>query len=319
MPGRLHTQVDKGLPGFVRSPDALQVFKGLFGGPVQAQDAVQGDEGRDAHVGGAVDEDLALLVGIHGGEEGLQVFERGVVPDYRDVDVFHTRGLDRGSFIGQRIRGAGERQVDHQLVAGAADGFDLNLGGLAGGGQGVAELQVIVNVCEHRRIIIRPMIDQTLEVKIGELLRERGLRLAVAESCTGGLIGHRLTNVPGSSTYYMGSVTAYAYEAKVRLLGVRWATLEQHGAVSRETVLEMARGVRHALAADIGLSVSGIAGPGGGTPEKPVGLVWIGLSAPDGDEAWSYIWQGDRVMNKELSAEQALKLLVEQLERGMAA
>jgi nicotinamide-nucleotide amidase len=114
------------------------------------------------------------------------------------------------------------------------------------------------------------MPGKPLEVLVGELLRRGGLRLAVAESCTGGLIGHRITNVPGSSTYYMGSVTAYAYEAKVRVLGVRWSTLEKYGAVSQETVLEMASGVRRALAADIGLSVSGIAGPGGGTPEKPV-------------------------------------------------
>jgi PncC family amidohydrolase len=148
-----------------------------------------------------------------------------------------------------------------------------------------------------------------LEVLVGELLRKRGLRLAVAESCTGGLIGHRLTNVPGSSTYYMGSVTAYAYEAKVRLLGVHWETLEKHGAVSQETVLEMALGVRRALAADIGLSVSGIAGPGGGTPEKPVGTTWIGLSAAGADEAWLHHWPGDRLAVKEQSAEQALRLL----------
>jgi PncC family amidohydrolase len=139
------------------------------------------------------------------------------------------------------------------------------------------------------------------------------LRLAVAESCTGGLIGHRITNVPGSSTYYMGSVTAYAYEAKVRLLGVRWSTLEKYGAVSEETVLEMARGVRLALAADIGLSVSGIAGPGGGTPEKPVGLVWIGLSTHDFDEAWRYQFPGDRLQVKEKTADEALLLLADYL------
>lgn len=149
------------------------------------------------------------------------------------------------------------------------------------------------------------------EILAGELLRQHGLRLAIAESCTGGLIGHRLTNVPGSSTYYMGSVTAYAYEAKVRLLGVHWETLEKHGAVSKETVIEMARGVRRALAADIGIAVSGIAGPTGGTPEKPVGLVWIGLSAPEIDKARSYIWKGDRIQNKELTAEQALRLLID--------
>lgn len=156
-------------------------------------------------------------------------------------------------------------------------------------------------------------MEKPLEILVGERLRHRGLRLAVAESCTGGLIGHRLTNVPGSSTYYMGSVTAYAYEAKVRLLGVRWETLEKYGAVSKETVLEMSRGVRRALAADIGLAVSGIAGPGGGTPDKPVGLTWIGLSAADVEEAWRFIWDGDRVLVKERSAEQALRLLLDYL------
>lgn len=158
-----------------------------------------------------------------------------------------------------------------------------------------------------------PDMKKALEITAGELLRRRGLRLAVAESCTGGLIGHRITNIPGSSTYYMGSVTAYAYEAKVRLLGVRWETLEKYGAVSKETVLEMSRGVRKALAADIGIAVSGIAGPGGGTAEKPVGLTWIGLSAADVDEAWRFIWDGDRLQVKEDSAEQALQLLVDYL------
>ena len=89
------------------------------------------------------------------------------------------------------------------------------------------------------------MIDD-IEIKIGEELRDRGWRLAVAESCTGGLIGHRLTNISGSSTYYLGSITAYAYRAKVRLLDVSWDTLEKYGAVSDETVREMAKGVRHA-------------------------------------------------------------------------
>jgi PncC family amidohydrolase len=155
--------------------------------------------------------------------------------------------------------------------------------------------------------------DERLEVVVGNLLRREGLRLAVAESCTGGLVGHLITNVPGSSTYYMGSVTAYAYEAKVRLLGVRWGTLEKYGAVSKETVLEMACGVRRALAADIGVAVSGIAGPGGGTPEKPVGLVWIGLSAASVDEAWKFVWPGDRLAVKEQSAKAALRLLVDYL------
>jgi PncC family amidohydrolase len=125
-----------------------------------------------------------------------------------------------------------------------------------------------------------------------------------------------LTNVPGSSEYYLGSVTAYAYEVKQRLLGVRQETLTQHGAVSRETVIEMARGIRECLKADfpmentIGISVSGIAGPGGGMPGKPVGLVWVGLSSKQGDHAWQFLWKGNRIENKTYSAKAALQLLL---------
>ena len=155
------------------------------------------------------------------------------------------------------------------------------------------------------------MSEQTLETLAGKLLRQRGWRLAVAESCTGGLVGHRLTNVAGSSTYYLGSITAYAYEAKVRLLGVKWDSLEKFGAVSEQVVLEMALGVRRALAADIGLSVSGIAGPGGGTPEKPVGYTWIGLSTCKHQKAQQITWDQDRLGNKVLSAEATLQMLVD--------
>jgi PncC family amidohydrolase len=164
------------------------------------------------------------------------------------------------------------------------------------------------------------LTDTPLAVLVGEWLRKRGMRLVLAESCTGGLIGHWITNVPGSSDYYLGSITAYAYEAKQRLLGVRPETLAAYGAVSAETVIEMARGVRQALAGDfpldqlVGVSVSGIAGPGGSTPTKPVGLVWIGVSTPDGDRAFECRWQGDRLENKVLSAERALTLLLEYLQ-----
>jgi PncC family amidohydrolase len=158
-------------------------------------------------------------------------------------------------------------------------------------------------------------LGKPLEVLVGEELSNHGLRLAVAESCTGGLIGHLLTNVAGSSKYYMGSVTAYANEAKVRLLGVNLETLEKYGAVSSETVIEMARGVRLAMAADIGISVSGIAGPGGGTPEKPVGTVWIGLSSPSQEYSRHYQWSGNRITVKEQSALAALNLLLEYLQK----
>ena len=157
-------------------------------------------------------------------------------------------------------------------------------------------------------------MKEILEIKIGKLLSLRGLKLAVAESCTGGLIGHRITNVPGSSEYFTGGVIAYAYEAKVSLLGVSWDTLQAYGAVSRETVLEMAAGARWSLKADIAISVSGIAGPGGGLPNKPVGTVWIGLAAPDGKWARIYCFTGDREKIKSASSEAALVMLLEYLE-----
>ncbi len=153
-----------------------------------------------------------------------------------------------------------------------------------------------------------------LEVRLGDLLRARSLTLAVAESCTGGLLGDRITNVAGASDYFLGGVIAYANRVKEEVLGVPAETLEREGAVSRETVLAMARGVRRLLGADVALSVSGIAGPGGGTPEKPVGTTWIALSAPEGAWARQFRWQGDRLENKTLSAEAALRLLLSYLE-----
>jgi PncC family amidohydrolase len=158
-------------------------------------------------------------------------------------------------------------------------------------------------------------LDQPLELLVGQLLRQRNLKLTTAESCTGGLIADRLTDVPGSSDYFLGGFVSYAYEAKVASLGVSWDTLKAHGAVSRETVLEMARGARHALGADVAISVSGIAGPGGGLPDKPVGTTWIGLVTPDGESAQVFHWMGGRRENKELSAQAAMKMLIEYLEK----
>lgn len=155
-----------------------------------------------------------------------------------------------------------------------------------------------------------PAIEQI----VGELLNARRLTLAVAESCTGGLIGHQLTNVPGSSTYFLGGVIAYAYDAKEHLLGVSHTTLYEFGAVSEPTARAMARGVRRVVGADVGVSVTGIAGPGGGMPGKPVGLTWIALSARDFERAENYVWDGDRIANKEKSAEAALAMVKEYLE-----
>ena len=156
---------------------------------------------------------------------------------------------------------------------------------------------------------------ELLEVILGRLLTEKKQTLAIAESCTGGLITHRLTNVPGSSAYIIASVIAYAYEAKVAALGVSWDTLNKFGAVSAETVTEMARGAREKFSATIGLAITGIAGPGGGTPDKPVGLVYIALADANDVIVERHIWRGNRLQNKEQSAQAALELLYRYLKR----
>ncbi|MFC2037814.1 CinA family protein [Chloroflexota bacterium] len=154
-----------------------------------------------------------------------------------------------------------------------------------------------------------------VEQEVGVLLADQGLTVATAESCTGGLLSHRITDVPGSSVYFLGGIVAYAYEAKQALLGVQYETLLVHGAVSEETAQEMAEGARQRLGADVGLSVTGIAGPAGGMPEKPVGLVYIALSAPDAECCQRHVWRGDRWANKEQSAEAALQLLMDYLRK----
>jgi PncC family amidohydrolase len=160
-------------------------------------------------------------------------------------------------------------------------------------------------------------LEKPIENMLGGLMRRRKLKLATAESCTGGLIADIITNVPGSSEYFLGGIVAYAYEAKVALLGVSWDMLRAHGAVSREVVIEMARGARVALGTDIAVSVSGVAGPGGGLPDKPVGTTWVGLSTEDGDWARKFIWQADRLRNKALSADAALQLVLDYLEGNL--
>lgn len=121
----------------------------------------------------------------------------------------------------------------------------------------------------------------SLEQVVVQEMTARGLTLATAESCTGGLMGKRITDVPGASAYYLGGVVSYQNEVKENLLGVRHETLITKGAVSEDTACQMAEGVRKALGADIGISTTGVAGPGGGTPEKPVGLIYVGISTKD--------------------------------------
>lgn len=152
-----------------------------------------------------------------------------------------------------------------------------------------------------------------LEELVGRQLREGGLTLALAESCTGGLIGHRLTNVAGSSDYFLGGVVCYGNQAKMDLLRVAPEVLAAWGAVSPETAREMARGAQTAFGARLGLAVTGIAGPGGGSSGKPVGTVYIGLATPQTVEVWHYLFHGSREAIKILSAQTALDRLRRQL------
>ena len=161
--------------------------------------------------------------------------------------------------------------------------------------------------------------ESTLEAEAGRLLRSRGETLALAESLTGGLVGHLITEVPGSSDYFEGGVAAYANEAKMDLLGVRRATLAERGAVSEACALEMAEGARRRFGADWALSLTGIAGPTGGSPLKPVGLTWIGLAGPGGAWAERRRFSGDRSLIKVRAARTALELLWRALRKPAGA
>ena len=142
-------------------------------------------------------------------------------------------------------------------------------------------------------------------------LAKRGRTLCTAESCTGGLMSAAVTAVPGASAVFLGGVAAYAYSAKERILGVRPDTLLAQGAVSEAVAREMASGARAAFGADYAVAVTGIAGPGGGMPGKPVGLVWIAVEGPDRALARSFVFPGDRAAVRAASVEEALKLLKE--------
>jgi nicotinamide-nucleotide amidase len=153
----------------------------------------------------------------------------------------------------------------------------------------------------------------SLEEEIGSLLRQKGLTLGVVESATGGFISHRITNVPGSSDYYKGSVTAYSNKVKSGVVGVGEDTLIQYGAVSPQVAEELAEGGKLLLGADICIADTGIAGPSGATAEKPVGLFYLGLSHGEMSYSRKHQFQGNREQNKQSAAEEALRWLKEYL------
>lgn len=151
--------------------------------------------------------------------------------------------------------------------------------------------------------------DESIEVAIGKMLRERKLTLSMAESCTGGYLSHLITSVPGCSDYFLGSMIPYAYEIKMRQLGVKPEVLEKYGAVSEPTIIEMANIVRAKFNTDIGVATSGIAGPGGATPEKPVGMVWIAYSDKHQTVTKKLQISNDRAINIKMASAAVLNLI----------
>lgn len=152
-----------------------------------------------------------------------------------------------------------------------------------------------------------------LEEKLGRLLREAGLTISAAESCTGGLLASRITDVPGSSDYFVGGIVAYRNEIKEKLLKVPTETLEKFGAVSEETAREMACGCRDLFDSDVAIAITGIAGPRGGTRAKPVGLTYIAVHQQSGTRCERFDWKGDRLSNKENSVRVSLEMAIEAL------
>jgi nicotinamide-nucleotide amidase len=221
--------------------------------------------------------ELEIQQAVHALKDDLEGIDVGFYPNYPEIHLSLTaRGPDQGKLTKRldRFVAALSREVGEVLLG--ADGAPL-------------------------------------EEVVGRHLRAQGRTLAVAESCSGGLICHRLTNISGSSDYFQGGVVTYSNQAKMDLLRVSADTLEQKGAVSSDTAAAMAQGVRELFQADFGLAVTGIAGPTGGTPAKPVGLVFMGLATPDEIETRQHNFPGDRDMVKTLTAENALDWLRREL------
>ena len=159
----------------------------------------------------------------------------------------------------------------------------------------------------------RSVESSSKAVELGELLRDRGLTVAVAESCTGGGLADAITNVPGSSDYFLGGVVSYSNGAKERILGVDTNLLISQGAVSEPVARAMANGVRRLFGADLAAGITGIVGPGGATEDKPVGLVYIAIASSDGTVVYRHQWDRDRIGNKQLSVDAALEALLESI------
>ena len=249
-----------------------------------------------------------------------EMTERSILPLLRETlhltDRLYTRSLllaDLGeSMVADLLREVIDHQTDPTIAVYAAPAqVRLRLATKASSEEAAAARLAPVEA-RLREILGQHVFgvdDESMAEVIGRLLRERGQTLAAAESCTGGLIASRITDVPGASDYFVTGVVAYANETKVRLLGVPREIIEQHGAVSEECARAMAEGVRADSNAAYGVATTGIAGPTGGTPEKPVGLVYIAIADQEGTICQRLNWPGTREQFKSRVAQMALSLL----------
>jgi len=253
--------------------------------------------------------------------ELMRMMEEEVVPRILRRQGGRMKGVVRSALL--RTFGMGESRLEDELSDLARDehvslgfrtAFPDNYLRPVARGSDVAEAEARLEaLCAAIRERLGPVVygrdEETLEEVCGRLLCAAGRTVAVAESCTGGLLGERFTAVPGSSRYFLGGVVAYANAAKCSLLGISQRLLSRHGAVSEPVARAMAEGARQRLGADLALSTTGISGPGGGTPDKPVGLVWIGLASDRGSEALEWVLPFDRLRHRLATSQLALDWL----------
>lgn len=248
------------------------------------------------------------------------ITENGIVPKLRErADALniihkyqHTVGVGESSIAKQIAHIEDELPAHIRLAYLPSPGIVKMR--LTGHGSDAATLEKKIDVFQKRIAdVLGPVIfgtgDETLSSAIGKLLKEKGQTIGTAESCTSGYIGQLLTQTPGSSEYYMGSIVSYSYGLKEQLLGVSRSTLEHHGAVSQETIVEMARGGLRRLGTDYIIATSGIAGPGGGMKNKPVGTVWIAVGDKENIVSRKFLFVHDRSRNIHLTGVMGLDML----------
>jgi len=268
-----------------------------------------------------------ILICIPGVHKEVQAMVPEVVLPALKPYLIGTFTLQRKLF---RTTGLMELQVEEKLKGLNLNGYPIQVGVTAHTAGVDIQIQYNGKMEQEGRAVLKEISgkitnafgdglygfgEDTLEEEVGKLLTQLGQTLAVAESCTGGLMTHRLTNIPGSSNYLERSVVSYSNQAKESLLGVSAQTLRTYGAVSLQTAKEMAEGIKRLAHTDIGFSLTGIAGPSGGTEEKPVGLVFMSLSHPVGTQGFRFQFYGDRETIKWRSAQAALNELRKYLVR----